>query len=92
MLRGCEIHFTMILRNGLWRRLYRTVMTVMKQEDAMQSIPHQTVIWDNLYCNDYCPRRLFVGEYTHRPVDIPVLLNGTGGLIQTGCCWGCMRA
>lgn len=43
-----------------------------------QSIPHQTVIWDNLYCNDYCPRRLFVGEYTHRPVDMPVLLNGTG--------------
>ena len=24
------------------------------------------IIWDNLYCNDYCPRRLFTGRWTGR--------------------------
>ena len=36
------------------------------------------IIWDNLYCNDYCPRRLFTGEWTGRKEADPILLNGTG--------------
>ncbi len=36
------------------------------------------VIWDNLYCNDYCPRRLFLAPYDGRDTADPVLLNGTG--------------
>ena len=40
------------------------------------------VLWDNLYCNDYCPRRLFVGAYGGRDTLDQVMLNGTG-LIET---------
>ena len=36
------------------------------------------IIWDNLYCNDYCPRRLFLGPYQGRQPQDPILLNGTG--------------
>ena len=36
------------------------------------------LIWDNLYCNDYCPRRLFLGPYQGRNPEDPILLNGTG--------------
>ena len=45
-------------------------------------LSHRTLIWDNLYCNDYCPRRLFTGPWTGRLQTDPVLLNGTG-LIET---------
>ena len=34
--------------------------------------------WDNLYANDYCPRRLFVGSWTGRDRISDVLLNPTG--------------
>jgi len=40
-------------------------------------------IWDNIYANDYCPRRLFIGPYRNRSADLMkscrgVLLNPTG--------------
>ncbi len=40
------------------------------------------VIWDNLYCNDYCPRRLFTGPFEGRQSNDPIMLNGTG-LVKT---------
>ncbi|MEC8128125.1 MAG: beta-N-acetylglucosaminidase domain-containing protein [Pseudomonadota bacterium] len=45
-------------------------------------IAQDLVFWDNLYCNDYCPRRLFVGAYQGRDRLDEVMLNGTG-LIET---------
>lgn len=41
------------------------------------------VIWDNLYANDYCPNKLFVGPYRGRPQGLwdwtrGLLLNPTG--------------
>lgn len=38
------------------------------------------VQWDNFYCNDYCPRRLFVGRYRGRNNNRnnEIMLNGTG--------------
>ncbi len=42
------------------------------------------VRWDNLYCNDYCPRRLFVGPYQRNTRNAgntdnaELMLNGTG--------------
>ena len=45
-------------------------------------IPHSLIIWDNLYCQDYCPRRLFLCDYTGRDLSDPILLNGTG-LVKT---------
>lgn len=43
-----------------------------------RDLQRRRLIWDNLYCNDYCPRRLFTGPWTGRQEDDPVLLNGTG--------------
>jgi len=40
------------------------------------------VFWDNLYCNDYCPRRLFVGRFRGRAGIADLMLNGTG-MIET---------
>ena len=39
---------------------------------------HRIVVWDNLYANDYCPRRLFVGPWTGRGTLADVLVNPTG--------------
>lgn len=36
------------------------------------------VVWDNLYANDYCPRRLFVGPWTGREGLPDVFVNPTG--------------
>ena len=49
---------------------------------ARTHIAQELVFWDNLYCNDYCPRRLFVGAYRGRGSLDQVMLNGTG-LIET---------
>jgi len=39
---------------------------------------HRLIVWDNLYANDYCPRRLFVGSWVGRNELYDVLLNPTG--------------
>ena len=42
------------------------------------------VIWDNFYCNDYAPNRIFVGDYQSRDLKFcndklsGLLINGTG--------------
>ncbi len=44
---------------------------------------HQPLIlWDNIYCNDYCPRRLFVGCHAGRAGLRDLMLNGTG-MVET---------
>ena len=60
--------------------------TIVAQEVNLQGkagimgncLSHPRLIWDNLYCNDYCPRRLFLGPYQGRNPEDPILLNGTG--------------
>ena len=49
---------------------------------AQHASPQNLVIWDNLYCHDYCPRRLFLCTYDGRAHEDPLLLNGTG-LVET---------
>ena len=39
---------------------------------------HRILVWDNLYANDYCPRRLFLGPWTGRESISDVLINPTG--------------
>ena len=39
---------------------------------------HAMILWDNLYANDYCPRRLYLGEWSGRSSPQGVLLNPTG--------------
>ena len=45
---------------------------------------HRLVIWDNLYANDYCPQRLFVGPWLGRENASQCLLNPTG-MLHTDC-------
>lgn len=42
------------------------------------------VMWDNVYANDYCPRRLYVGPWQGREAACDVLLNPTGR-VHTDC-------
>lgn len=41
---------------------------------------HRVAVWDNLYANDYCPRRLFIGPWVGRSKRTEVMLNPTGML------------
>ena len=49
---------------------------------ARQHISQRLILWDNIYCNDYCPRRLFVGRHAGRDGITEIMLNGTG-MIET---------
>ncbi len=46
--------------------------------NSAESLKHRVIIWDNLYANDYCPRRLFVGPWLGREEVSDILLNPTG--------------
>ncbi|MBT6566372.1 MAG: hypothetical protein HON06_05805 [Candidatus Puniceispirillum sp.] len=46
------------------------------------SLKHRIIIWDNIYAQDYCPRRLFIGPYRGRDGISDILLNPTG-MIET---------
>jgi protein O-GlcNAcase/histone acetyltransferase len=56
--------------------LHRLCQTRSQSRKPAQTC--QTVLWDNLYANDYCPRRLFVGPWQGRTDVRDVLLNPTG--------------
>ena len=43
--------------------------------------PASVIIWDNLYANDYCPRRLFLGPWRSANMS-HIMLNPTG-MIET---------
>lgn len=49
-----------------------------KQSQTQPATKHRTVVWDNFYAHDYCPRRLFVGPWTGRDNIEHYLLNPTG--------------
>ena len=49
-----------------------------KAGKAGKTLKHRTVVWDNFYANDYCPRRLFLGPWTGREQINDYLLNPTG--------------
>jgi protein O-GlcNAcase/histone acetyltransferase len=54
----------------------RSLQTLCNAQSQCRT--RQTVLWDNLYANDYCPRRLFVGPWQGRAGISNVLLNPTG--------------
>ncbi|MBX2824043.1 MAG: beta-N-acetylglucosaminidase domain-containing protein [Gammaproteobacteria bacterium] len=39
---------------------------------------HSRVYWDNLYANDYCPRKLYLGPWSGRSGVQHIMLNPTG--------------
>lgn len=54
--------------------------SVQSIHDVVTSCSQRLVLWDNLYANDYCPRRLFIGPWVGRPAEQHILLNPTGML------------
>lgn len=49
--------------------------------------PGRVMLWDNLYANDYCPHKIFLGPFAGRPAGLKknlagLLLNPTG-LLET---------
>ena len=49
---------------------------------AALSFRQPLILWDNFFCNDYCPRRLFIGPHAGRRGIADLMLNGTG-MIET---------
>jgi len=69
----------------LWTgpRIVSPAITAKTIRTATRLFGRRIIIWDNLYANDYCPTRLFVGPYAGRSADLGsaaqgVLLNPTG--------------
>ena len=61
------------------------VAPVISKDDILarsRALKHRVIIWDNIYAQDYCPRRLFIGPYRGRDMDGDILLNPTG-MIET---------
>lgn len=46
---------------------------------ALKLFGKNLVIWDNFYCNDYCPNRIFAGNYDNR--DYNFLEKNTAGIL-----------
>ena len=62
----------------------QTLCIAGKPTSSRNTPKHRVILWDNLYANDYCPRRLFVGAWRQRENIQHVLLNPTG-MINTDC-------
>jgi len=53
-------------------------------DECAPNSDHTIVLWDNLYANDYCPRRLYIGPWVGRETATNIVLNPTG-MIETDC-------
>ena len=51
-------------------------------ETIKKTTSNKIIFWDNLYANDYCPKRIFIGPYFGRPDFNNTMINPTG-LIKT---------
>jgi len=55
---------------------------LLRQCDSLKGFSNKVIFWDNLYANDYCPRKLFIGPWLNRSCEISTLVNLTG-MIET---------
>lgn len=56
---------------------FRTKINIIKKQLKNKKI----IFWDNLYANDYCPRRLFIGPWMNKNNTSRTMINGTGMLM-----------
>ncbi len=47
-----------------------------------KNVTNKIIFWDNLYANDYCPKKIFIGPYMGRSSFHNTMINPTG-LIKT---------
>lgn len=41
---------------------------------------HEIIYWDNLYANDYCPRKILIGTWYKRNPKLNIMVNMTGNV------------
>jgi len=70
-------HTVLLCGNAIVTREVRTT-DLLKLSYSQNDLKHRTVLWDNFYANDYCPRQLFIGPWTGREEICDYLLNPTG--------------
>ena len=42
--------------------------------------PNRLIFWDNLYANDYCPKKIFIGTWHKRNSNLNIMVNLTGNI------------
>ena len=75
---------TDVVSQSVDEHFHRHLTNAARQAGLADLRHHPVIVWDNLYANDYCPRRLFIGPWQGRSSSIDVLLNPTG-MINTDC-------
>lgn len=53
-----------------------TYISVESIQELQRVIKRKPVIWDNLHANDYDLRRLYLGPYDYRPVELKREVKG----------------
>lgn len=64
--------------NIMWTgpKVVSKVISTQTIETLTNVLKRKPVIWDNIHANDYDQRRVFLGPYDGRPVELIPLLNG----------------
>ena len=85
---GLHVCLCSVSRHSTWHRSYNVASIILGPKVVSKVISTQTietltnvlkrrpVIWDNIHANDYDQRRVFLGPYDGRPVELIPMLNG----------------
>ena len=71
-------HFPYLVTSDLFLgpKVVSKVITTQTIEAVTNVLKRRPVIWDNIHANDYDQRRVFLGPYDGRPVELFPKLNG----------------
>ena len=70
------IFLILLLNLFLGPKVVSKVITTQTIEALTNVLKRRPVIWDNIHANDYDQRRVFLGPYDGRPVELFPLING----------------
>ena len=48
--------------------------------EKLNTKKHEIIYWDNLYANDYCPKKVFLGTWYKRNPKLNIMVNLTGNV------------
>lgn len=66
----------MLLHLFLGPKVVSKIISTQTIETLTNVLKRRPVIWDNIHANDYDQRRVFLGPYDGRPVELFPMLNG----------------
>lgn len=70
------ISLILYLHLSVGPKVVSKVITTQTIEALTSVLKRRPVIWDNIHANDYDQRRVFLGPYDGRPVELFPMLNG----------------